>query len=92
MEKCFLIQIGDTLNDPSQNDIIMKAQLELCEESGDIVLASTVPASLSDREHIDEGGVHFTQEALNLIGEDAGRTAGQYVALETSSKAEKETE
>ena len=28
----------------------------------------------------DEGGIHFTQKALNLIGEDAGKNAGAYAA------------
>ena len=27
-------------------------------------------------DELDEGGVHFSQKALNLIGEDAGRMAG----------------
>ena len=58
----------------------MEAQLEICEESEDIVLVSELPAELTGEDMKDEGGIHFTQKALNLIGEDAGKNAGAYAA------------
>ena len=57
----------------------MDAQLQICEKNEDIVLVSTLPAELTGADMKDEGGIHFTQKALNLIGEDAGKNAGEYV-------------
>ncbi len=79
VEACFLIQIGPDLTDPQKHQEIMEAQLEICEEEDDIILVSELPASLTGEDMKDEGGIHFTQKALNLIGEDAGRNAGTYV-------------
>lgn len=84
VEKCFLIQIGGDRENAGSQDEIMQAQVELCEESEDLILASTLPASLEDMK--DEGGVHFTQVALNMIGTDAGTNAGDYVAQLGKSK------
>ena len=70
----------------------MDAQLEICEEADDIILASGLPAALTDADMRDEGGIHYTQEALNLIGEDAGRNAGVYVKSLSQETAETEQE
>ena len=80
VEACFLVQLGPDLTDPSKHQEIMEAQLEICEESEDIVLVSELPAELTGEDMKDEGGIHFTQKALNLIGEDAGKNAGAYAA------------
>lgn len=40
---------------------------------------STLPAELTDADLRDELGIHYNQEALNLIGADAGKNAGAYV-------------
>ena len=80
MEACFLIQLGPDLTDPAKHQEIMQAQLEICDEEDDIILVSKLPASLTGESMKDEGGIHFTQKALNLIGEDAGKNAGAYVA------------
>ena len=80
VEACFLVQLGPDLTDPSKHQEIMEAQLEICEESEDIVLVSELPAELTGADMKDEGGIHFTQKALNLIGEDAGKNAGAYAA------------
>lgn len=85
-EACFLIELGPDLQDPEKNGEIMRAQTELCEESENFVLVSELPAELG-ADAKDEGGGHFTQTGLNLIGEDAGRNAGIYVK-ELSSGAE----
>ena len=76
LEACFLVELGPDLTDPAKHQEIMEAQREICEESEDIILASELPPSLRGDDMKDEGGIHFTQKALNLIGEDAGRTQG----------------
>lgn len=92
VEACFLIQLGPDLADPVKHQEIMDAQLEICEEADDIILASGLPAALTDVDMRDEGGIHYTQEALNLIGEDAGRNAGVYVKSLSQETAETEQE
>lgn len=79
VEDCFLIQLGPDLTDPEKHQEIMEAQLAACEANEDMVLVSTLPAKLTGTDMKDEGGIHFTQKALNLIGEDAGTNAGTYV-------------
>ena len=37
------------------------------------------PAELIDPDLRDVLGIHYKQEALNLIGADAGKNAGEYV-------------
>ena len=79
VEDCFMIQLGPDLTDLARHQEIMDAQLQICEKNEDIVLVSTLPAELTGADMKDEGGIHFTQKALNLIGEDAGKNAGEYV-------------
>ena len=79
VEDCFLIQLGPDLTDLTRHQEIMDAQLQICEKNEDIVLVSTLPAELTGADMKDEGGIHFTQKALNLIGEDAGKNAREYV-------------
>ncbi len=79
VEACFVIQIGADLAEPEKYQEIMQAQEEICGEYGDMILVSELPASLTGDDMKDEGGIHFTQKALNLIGEDAGEQAGAYV-------------
>ena len=79
VETCFLIQIGQHLGDPGHHDVIRQAQLDICGNSEDIVLVSQLPGTLTGPDMMDGLGVHFTQKALNLIGEDAGACAGDYV-------------
>lgn len=88
VEHCFLIQIGQNGANPGLHDEIMQAQLELCEKSENITLVSELPASLTGEEYMDGGVVHFLQEALNLIGTDAGTNAGAWV--EALKEAEQE--
>ncbi len=79
VKDCFLIELGPDLTDPQKHQEIMEAQLEACEKNDDIILVSTLPTELTGSDMKDEGGIHFTQKALNLIGEDAGTNAGAYV-------------
>lgn len=76
VEACFLIQIGNHAQQPGHHAQIQQAQLELCDLDDRIFLASDLPAQLDNE--LDEGGVHFSQKALNLIGEDAGHMAGKF--------------
>ena len=93
VEACFVIELGPDLTDLEKHAEIMEAQVQLCGESDDFVMVSTLPAALTDEEMKDEGGVHFTQEALNLIGDDAGSNAGAYVSgLSSSGDAEEDVE
>ncbi|MCI9305117.1 MAG: sialate O-acetylesterase [Lachnospiraceae bacterium] len=88
VEQCFLIQIGQDGENSEYHQAIMEAQLEICEEMEGITLASELPRELTGEDMTDNGRIHFTQKALNLIGEDAGAHAGKWVkALEkTESK------
>lgn len=92
VEACFLIELGPDLTDAQKHAEIMEAQLALCEREEDIILASTLPAGLTSADMKDQGGIHFTQEALNLIGADAGKNAGAYVGSLTESASETEEE
>lgn len=74
VEKCFLIQIGNYLEQPEHHNLIQEAQIELCQQDDRIFLVSTIAAELD--EYLDTAGIHFYQEGLNLIGTDAGRMAG----------------
>lgn len=78
VEHCFVIQIGNGTED-SPNNIIQDAQKQLCQIDSFFDLVSTVPAELPS-EYLDSMGIHFTQDALNLIGEDAGRNTANIVA------------
>lgn len=79
VEQCFLIQIGMDGENSEFHQAIMQAQLEICEESDQITLASELPRGLNGADMTDAGKIHFTQKALNLIGTDAGTHAGEWV-------------
>lgn len=83
VETCFLIQIGNHLQQPGHHREIQQAQLALCQQDKRIVLASTLPAQLD--EELDEGGVHFSQTGLNQIGRDAGSAAGAFVKAQSET-------
>ena len=80
VERCFLIQIGNGICDGIAFDstIIQKAQETLCETDENFVLVSTLGKTLSEPPYMEDG-IHFTQQALNILGEDAGTNAGKYV-------------
>ena len=72
VERCFLIQIGNGICDGFAFDstIIQKAQETLCETDENFVLVSTLGKSLSEPPYMEDG-IHFTQQAMNILGEDA---------------------
>lgn len=80
VSKCFVIQIGnakmgDEVVDTSK---MQETQMHLCEADDNFVLVSTLPKEISEPPYMEDG-IHFTQQGLNLIGEDAGKNMGQYV-------------
>lgn len=87
VEQCFLIQIGTDEEEPQHHETIRKAQLEICEEIAGITLVSTLPGELNGTDMKDEGRVHFTQKALNLIGADAGACAGAWVEQQKEAES-----
>lgn len=80
VEKCFVIQIGNvTMEDEIVDTAQMQAiQEKLCETDDNFVLISQCAKEISEPPYMEDG-IHFTQQGLNLIGEDAGRNMGNYI-------------
>ena len=87
VERCFLIQIGQVQmgGEIIDTSYIQSVQENLCAGDENFVLVSTLPKEISTSPYMEDG-VHFTQAGLNLIGEDAGRTAGSYVSNVTKGR------
>ncbi|HOP11067.1 MAG TPA: sialate O-acetylesterase [Oscillospiraceae bacterium] len=75
IEKCFVIQIGHR-SDADDFDEIIAAQEKLCRENPDAVLVSTKLAELRDWM---KDRSHFTQQAYNIAGTDAGLNMARFV-------------
>lgn len=89
VEQCFLIQMGTDGENSEYHQAVMQAQLEVCEESEQITLASKLPCELNGTDMKDQGKIHFTQKALNLIGADAGAHAGAWVQEQTETESKR---
>lgn len=87
VEKCFVIQIGNVMMGGEKIDTsyIQKTQERLCEEDDNFILISDLPKKLEGEEYTEDG-IHFTQKALNLIGEDAGNAMGAYIKKSTEGR------
>ena len=59
-----------------QYKVIQNAQKKLCKENKDFYLISTKASSLN-ASYLRRDGIHLTQEALNMVGRDAGTNAGK---------------
>ncbi len=86
VSKCFVIQIGNGVmeGEAVPSELIQKTQEALCQTDENFVLISDLPKEISESPYMEDG-IHFTQEGLNLIGEDAGHNMGVYVK-ETEEK------
>ena len=59
-----------------QYKVIQNAQKKLCRKNKNFYLISTKASSLN-ASYLQKDGVHLTQEALNIVGMDAGINAGK---------------
>ena len=80
VEKCFVIQIGNVImgEEVIDTSYIQSVQENLCETDENFIMASTIAKTISEPPYMEDG-IHFTQQGLNLIGEDAGRNTGNYI-------------
>lgn len=80
VEKCFVIQIGNGMYDGVAFDTatMQETQELLCETDENFVMISTLAKTISMPPYMEDG-IHFTQQGLNLLGEDAGENMGNYV-------------
>ena len=87
VEKCFVIQIGNGIMEGEAFDAasMQLTQEKLCETDENFVLVSTLGKTLSEPPYMEDG-IHFTQKGLNLLGEDAGNRAGEYVKSLTEGR------
>ena len=79
IEKCFLIEIGNFRDDPERYLPIRQAQEKLAAEEPDVLLVSRQFASFAAR-GLMKDEFHYLQEGYNLVGAEAGRNAGRYIA------------
>ena len=87
VEKCFVIQIGNVImaGETVDTSAMQKTQEMLCETDEIFVMISTLPKELSKPPYMEDG-IHFTQQGLNLIGEDAGKHMGEYIKSITEGR------
>lgn len=79
VEKVFVITIGEDTGHPDRNDTIISAQKKLCRKYNAFIMASqTAPKLYESRSSYYSDTVHFNQYALNKIGYEAGKVAGNY--------------
>lgn len=76
VEKVFIITPGRTITKKDYFNDIIKAQLELCKNSGYYALATTALCGISTQYMIDEW--HYNQTVLNYIGREAAKSAAYY--------------
>lgn len=80
IEKCFLITIGEYNGDKGYDySAIRAAQLELCKEFPNVILACDDFHKMRER-GLMKDDFHYFQKAYNEVGEIAGRTVGEYVS------------
>lgn len=78
VETCFLIQIGNHREDEMRYARIQQAQVELADENEKIYFVSGQFQSFAKR-GLMKDAFHYRQEAYNLVGEETGRNAGEYI-------------
>lgn len=78
IEKVLLIRIGDYRDDLEKYDEIISAQTQLSIDNDDIVLITTKFSEMADKKMMLDA-YHYTQEGYNLVGDDAGKNAAEFV-------------
>ncbi len=76
LHKVFIITTGRSITNKDFYDTVIKAQIELCRNSGYYALATTVLSAVSTEYMVDE--VHYNQSVLNLLGSQAADSAAYY--------------
>ncbi|MDS0526297.1 sialate O-acetylesterase [Clostridium sp. SHJSY1] len=77
IEKCFLICIGNHRDLPKQYMSIIKAQIDFCKESENVVLVSTQFKKMAEL-GLMKDSFHYKQIAYNMVGTEAGNNVGLY--------------
>lgn len=72
LNRVFIITPGRTLSIRNYFDTIVNQQLDICKNSGYYALGTNVLSSVSTAYMVDEW--HYNQDALNLIGYEAGKS------------------
>jgi len=79
LNQVFIITPGNAKGGMYSYDTIINAQKALCASSGRFTLASATLRNLPNTYLADE--VHYNQQALNMVGAEAGRSAAAFTAL-----------
>ena len=78
IEKTMIIRIGNQRDDATLYDNIIAAQSYLCATDDDVVMISGKLAGMADKGMMKDL-FHYTQEAYNIAGADAGKNMAFYV-------------
>lgn len=76
IQKVFVITPGRTLSRKEFFKDIINVQIQMCKDSGYYALATTVLSGMPTECMTDEW--HYNQYALNVVGEEAARSAAYY--------------
>lgn len=85
VEKCFLITIGNYIPEVSQDNYYrykqgQKIQEELCRENDDVVLTSIKLQDMPTEDGVwMHDNNHYFQNGYNILGNDAGKNAAEYI-------------
>ena len=76
IDKFMMIRVGRTIKNADEYDRIINLQTELCRTDPRFILISTMLSKFGTEYMVDD--YHYGQEALNELGEDAGRNAAYF--------------
>ena len=79
LETCYVIRIGNHSTDATRLDKIITAQTEFTKTNANAVMASTKLAGMTDKM---KDTLHFTQEGLNIVGEDSATNVAYHIRNE----------
>ena len=77
VNQCMIINIGEYADEIGRYDSVRQAQKQLCEDSDYCTLISEMFEDMALQGNMKDE-YHYTQEAYNLVGTDAGSNAGLY--------------